>query len=308
MYPSYEYAFTTKVIRIDPRTLAPLGSPTALGDPMSDPQHVRLKFALAGGGVYANGPWSAYAVNAGINGAGAAAGGNATQLVSGIWGGWSDAPTVQVGEGVAVAATQWSSVAGTEGRSNESRAILVGIFLKSHSVAGILGRHAAIRITPRNQGYWLAQYPEKFMHTDVNGGSTPNIDERGHFFMTLGAGPGVDHGRSSDSTLNCTVYSLTKATSFWSDVENPVKDLELLRYDPTDEDVIIHRLISLDENYRDDLAYCWDPQLGVNTYNSNSYISGLLRKAFLPTPLTPSTPSRYLGWSKAVPSSEFDAH
>jgi hypothetical protein len=279
-----------------------------LGAPTTEPEHTRLKFALAGGGVYANGPSSAYAVNATVDTTGLAAAGNASQIAYEVWGGWNEGPAVQSGSGAMIALTSWPSTAGTEGRSNESRLVGVGIFLKGHSVAGVLGRHATIRITPRNQGFWVSQFPDRFLHLDKDGNPTPNVDRLGHFFLTLGAGPGTGHIRRDDSTLDCTAYNLTNATSFRTDVENAVEDLELLRYKPSDEDVLIYRLLSLDSNYEDRLTYCWDPYLGTSTFNSNSYVSGLLRASSLPAPSAISGLGRYLGWSKPVPPSEFNDH
>src|SRR6185295_9268050 len=74
-----------------------LFSSAQLGAPTTEPEHMRLRFALAGGGAYANGPASAHAVNATINTGGLAAGGNASQLVHSVWGGWSEGPALQMG-------------------------------------------------------------------------------------------------------------------------------------------------------------------------------------------------------------------
>jgi hypothetical protein len=95
VYP-YASAHYSKVVQFDPETLTVL-SVAQLGDPMPEPQHIRLKFALAGGGVYASGPTSAYAVNATVDASGFAAGGNASPIGEYVWAGLSASPGVAIG-------------------------------------------------------------------------------------------------------------------------------------------------------------------------------------------------------------------
>jgi alpha-tubulin suppressor-like RCC1 family protein len=305
IYPSYQYAFSTKVLQLDPQTLMPKADPTRLGEPMLDPQHIRLKFALAGGGIYANGPWSAYAVNATADSSAFAAGGNAAVFGDDLWGGWRIEPLLATGGTAFAAASSWPTPSGTEGR-NESKSILKGIFFKGQHVDGTLvARHASIRITPHNQSYWLAAKPQAFGHFDYQGRFVANIDALGNYFATIGAGPGTDHTRSDDTVVSCSAYNLTNAVSFSTDVLKAAENFEPLQYRADSEDFIIGLLFRLDDNYQDDLPYCAAPTLFDQTYNSNSYVHGLMRAVGLQSPMATSGTSHYVGWTKPVPSSHF---
>src|SRR5258705_13019818 len=88
----------------DPQTLQTLKTPTDLGTPMTAPQHIRMKFALSGGGVYAAGPAAAFVVNTTIDTSGFARGGNSSPIAGGVWGGWSGLPMAQLGSGPLLAA------------------------------------------------------------------------------------------------------------------------------------------------------------------------------------------------------------
>ena len=291
MYPSYEYAFMAKVVRLDAATLAPIGTPIELGDPSPDPQHVRLKFALAGGGVYANGPWSAYAVNPGSDTTGLAAGGNASPLPGGLWAGLSATPTLSIGGSISLANTLWSGTnGGTLAKNNVAFNPYVGVFAKSHPVAGV-GHHVSIRIVPRANAVWHAKRPEVFR----------NQDAQGRWFGTIGAGPMT----ANDSTIDCSSYALVSGVNRSNDVETPATALERLQYDSAIEDQVISRLLELDSNYLDNLVYCWNPD-GRTSFNSNSYTAGLLNAASIPLPMFPSTPLFFhVGWTKPVPVPEF---
>ena len=294
----YAAAFHTHAVQFDPETLTEI-SKVELGVAQAEPQWVRMKFALAGGGIFAGGPTSAYGVNASVDASTFAAGGNATNLLSDLWAGWNaSAPALALGGNVKLAATVWPRTFGTEQGGNDSRLPLVGLFMKGDDVAYPLGHHATIRMTPRDQGLWLQRRPDAFRYQD----------ELGHYYATLGAGPGNNHIRLGDTTTNCTTYNLTNAVSFQSDATDPVADLELLAYRPSDENVIIERLFDLDARYQDELLYCFNPYyINGPFFNSNSYINGLLRAASMPLPLKPSSfGSKYLGWAKPVPSIEFD--
>jgi hypothetical protein len=295
--------FHTHAVQFDPETLTEIGK-VELGVAQSEPQWVRMKLALAGGGIYANGPTSAYTVNATADTSGFAAGGNATNLLSDLWAGWNaSAPALALGGNAKLAATVWPRADSDEQGANASKLPLIGIFLKGHNVS--VGRHASLRITPRNQDLWLSLQPRAFFHFEL-GALVENRDERGNRYATIGGGPGLNHERSNDYVVSCTTHQLTNAVGFSSDVTIPADDLEPLKYDPSREDVIIAHLFELDGNYQDNLPYCFDPQLFPQTYNSNSYVSGLLRAASLPPPLTPSAfLNRYRGWTKSVPSAEF---
>jgi hypothetical protein len=177
-----------------------------------------------------------------------------------------------------------------------------GVFFKGHDVAitnFAIARHSSLRMTPRN-ARWRTFRP------DVFGGS--QFDTLGHFFATLGAGPGDHDVRSADSTSNCSLSGwpwLTKGVNTSSDVLNPYKDLERLHYDNRHEDSLILRLLQLFSNYRNDLEYCFMPDGPTPWYNSNSFVRGLLDAAGVaPKPLA-GTLLPYVGWSKPVPAPEF---
>ncbi|PYR76159.1 MAG: hypothetical protein DMF87_18795, partial [Acidobacteria bacterium] len=123
IFPQYKYQFISSVVRIDPETLSPTGTPTRLGEPTLEPAHLRLRFALAGGGVYANGPVSAYGVNM-TSSTDFAAGGNATHVASGLWVGWSEAPSAVTGGEPAVAQTRWAYAGGLESANAPSPRLL----------------------------------------------------------------------------------------------------------------------------------------------------------------------------------------
>ena len=104
----------SRAVQFEPETLQKI-SEVDLGVPQPDPQHVQLKFALAGGGVYAVGPTSAYAVNASADASAFAGGGNATSVLSDLWAGWnSSAPALALGGNVKLAATVWPRANGTD--------------------------------------------------------------------------------------------------------------------------------------------------------------------------------------------------
>lgn len=285
--------YTSRVLSFDPLTLGLLSEST-LGNPMPAPQHVRLRFALAGGGAYASGPTTAYVVNAAVDGAGFAAGGNALPLGDEIWVGLSAAPTVATGGVALIAQTKWPGTAGTV--LTEDKVSLdpyLGIFAKSHPVAWI-GHHVSIRITPRQNAIWHARYPSIFKQTDA----------KGNWFATLGAGPNT----SDDSILSCDSYYLTSDANRLGDVSKTATAFERLRYDPAKEDDLISRMLQLDANYRDDVRYCWNPN-GRTTFNSNSYSAGLLRVAGIPPPTFPSMPLLFhVGWGQPLPPSQFQPH
>jgi hypothetical protein len=97
---------------------------------------------------------------------------------------------------------------------------------------------------------WVQRYPDRFNQTD----------EHGNKFTTLGAGP---QSTGCGGTL-LSGYNRDR------DVEELADDWERLAYDPTREDEIIQTLITLDENYDDNLTYECYPDTGTDEYNSNS--------------------------------------
>lgn len=70
-----------------------------------------------------------------------------------------------------------------------------------------------------------------------------------------------------------------------------------------DENEVITALFQADAAYKDDLGYQAFPSEKGDSYNSNSYVSGLLRASGVTTPeLDPSVP----GYDKPVPQEEFE--
>jgi hypothetical protein len=74
--------FWQRAVSFDPVTLQ-LITDNVLGSSTPEPQYSQLRTALGDGGIYISGPASAF------GGPTLAGGGNASQLVSGIWHGWS---------------------------------------------------------------------------------------------------------------------------------------------------------------------------------------------------------------------------
>jgi hypothetical protein len=82
---------------------------------------------------------------------------------------------------------------------------------------------------------------------------------------------------------------------------------ERLHYSEADEEAIVAGLLRADSNYQDDLFYSCFPLSSDDTYNSNSYVHGLLNKTGLPSPMAPNlVPYFHPGWRKPVPPNEFD--
>jgi hypothetical protein len=131
--PEYKYQFMSRVVQVDPETLTPIGTPTQLGEPTPEPEHLRLRFAVAGGGVYANGPASAYAVNMTSAAGSFAAGGNATHIANGVWAGWdgSGVAAAAAGAEVTIAQSWWAYVSGLESGNAPSPTLLTTAELRA---------------------------------------------------------------------------------------------------------------------------------------------------------------------------------
>lgn len=80
--------FWARTLSFDPVTLA-VRTDTPLDEPRGDPWYLRLRSALAGGGVYLSGPSEARTIGASINAAGFASGGNSSPIPGGLWMGWN---------------------------------------------------------------------------------------------------------------------------------------------------------------------------------------------------------------------------
>jgi hypothetical protein len=118
--------YRSRVMSFDPQTLQTLNIPTDLGTPMTAPQHIRMKFALSGGGIYAAGPAAAYVVNAAIDTSGFAMGGNATHVANGLWSGWNGTgtPSAATGAEVSIPQTRWAYAGGVESANAPSPRLL----------------------------------------------------------------------------------------------------------------------------------------------------------------------------------------
>ena len=179
-----------------------------------------------------------------------------------------------------------------------------GVFFKGHNITYVdatIAWHASIRIVPRDADQWRARRPDVFFSNTT--------DTTGHIFATIGAGPGENHARSSDSTVFCSIYGppyLTDAFNFSQDISIPASALERLRYSEKEENDLTGRIIDTAVSYRDDLHYCFNPYFQPVYYNSNSFIHGLLNAVDIPEPTAPRpVTSLYVGWDKAVPTTEF---
>jgi len=151
-------AYRSRVMSFDPQTLQTLDSPTDLGTPMTAPQHIRLRFALSGGGIYAAGPAAAYVVNATIDTSGFAMGGNASPIVAGIWGGWSGTPTTQFGSEPIFATTVWRvpTIGDWFGANSMSARPLTTDLLRQTAVAQGIGAAFPDRSIQQNREIGLA--------------------------------------------------------------------------------------------------------------------------------------------------------
>ena len=132
------YTYKSWVLGFDPQTLQAT-SASFLGNPRPEPQHIRIKFALGGGGAYAVGPSAAYVVNATADTSGFAAGGNASHVDDQRWAGWSVAPAFAVGAGVQLAETVWPSINGLKMFGNAAPPTWPSIRVNCRPLAGPLG-------------------------------------------------------------------------------------------------------------------------------------------------------------------------
>jgi hypothetical protein len=175
-----------------------------------------------------------------------------------------------------------------------------GIFAKSQTVPLTGEReHIAIKIIPQNQALWsgLSGSPLYAIYFK-------NKDVFGHWFATLGAGPGQDVDIVPSQCLG--QLPLVSGANRGEDVKAPPAHFELLNYDKRveAEDVLISRLFALAlEGYQNNLTYYCLPE-GLPGYNSNSFAAGLLNAAGIPPPSFPSA-LRTPGWEKPVPVNQF---
>ena len=187
-------------------------------------------------------------------------------------------------------ATRWT-FSGNRQRQQSMRNPGIGIFAKSHAVRTPLDyQHISIRVVPTFQGFWRDLKPSDLV----------NQDEYGNYFMTIGAGTA-----DGDSSLLCS-GTLTKGINRLRDVALSPVHFEQLAVGVFEETRIINDLYVYFGNYRDDLPYTCLPETNPGAYNSNSFISGLLRKADAPLPIFPIRGVTAPGWPTPVPARYFE--
>jgi hypothetical protein len=207
---------------------------------------------------------------------------------------------VALGQPAEIASTIWNHFGANDKAANAAKDPKVGIFAKGHIVAAALGRHASLRIVPKNQHFWRFEAPEEYRSRF----NEHPPDENGNYFVTIGAG-----SSAGDTSLDCHNTNLTKGINRANDLTYPPIPLEHLSYTASDEDAVIGRLFKYYANYQNELTYCWNPSLVSSTFNSNSFIHGLLNKASIPEPLFIRVYSpRFVGWGTPLPTGEFDSH
>jgi hypothetical protein len=151
-----------------------------------------------------------------------------------------------------------------------SVSVAPGVRLQWHNV--VPGQyHTLLRITPANQEAY-AQDP-RFR----------NIDDQGRRYATIGAGP--------------VWGSLVSDANRENDIEPHEPGLPIPPPGGMSEDAFINLMLKADRDYVDDLNYDFLPHPAVPyrgigpSYNSNSYIAGLLRAVGVGAPKLPvSTP------------------
>jgi hypothetical protein len=162
-----------------------------------------------------------------------------------------------------------------------STAAAPGVRLQWHAV--VPGQyHTLLRITPTNQEAY-GQDP-RFR----------NIDEHGRRYATIGAGP--------------VRGSLVSDTNRDKDIGPHEAGIPIPPISGMSEDAFINLMLKADRDYSDDLNYGVLPHPGIAyrgippSYNSNSYIAGLLRAVGIGAPRLPvSTP----GYNRSIPPRHF---
>lgn len=172
-----------------------------------------------------------------------------------------------------------------------SVSVAPGVRLQWHNV--VPGQyHTLLRITPTNQEAY-AQDP-RFR----------NVDEQGRHYATIGAGPVLSLNTSDGLALG----SLVSDTNRENDVQPHEPGIPIRPSGGMSEDAFINLMLKTDREYTDDLNYDWLPHPAVPyrgirpSYNSNSYIAGLLRAIGVGIPELPvNTP----GYNLPLPPHHF---
>jgi hypothetical protein len=127
-----------------------------------------------------------------------------------------------------------------------------------------------------------------------------HLDEYGNHFMTIGAGTA-----EGDTSATCS-GTLTKGINRARDVHTAPTNLEKLPLNASDELRVINDLYVYFAGYNDDLPYACVPELNPGKYNSNSFASGILRRAGAPLPLFQTRGTTVPGWATPVPATKFE--
>jgi hypothetical protein len=188
-------------------------------------------------------------------------------------------------------ATRWQPIDGNRQGNLRVRTPGVGIFAKSHQVQVPFNfQHVSIRVTPTFQDFWRDLKPDDFVHRD----------EYGNYFMTIGAGTA-----EGDTSATCS-GTLTKGINRDKDVAATPLVLEKLPLHAFEEIRLINDLYVYFGGYTDDLPYACVPEKNPGMYNSNSFASGILRRAAAPLPSFPLRGVTAPGWATPVPPHKFD--
>lgn len=176
-------------------------------------------------------------------------------------------------------------------RQQES-VVVAGVRLQWHGV--VPGQyHTLLRITPSNQDAYAQDFRFR------------NIDEQGRRYATLGAGPvwGIN---ASDSGI--AWGSLVSDTNREKDAQPHQPGIPIRPPGGMAEDAFINLMLKTDRDYTDDLNYDvlphpTVPYRGISpSYNSNSYVAGLLRAVGVGVPKLPvNTP----GYNLPLPPRHF---
>ncbi len=143
--------------------------------------------------------------------------------------------------------------------------------------------HSLLTITPNN--------PAHFNNAQKISSIGQLTNSEGQKYGTMGAGP--NGSLNLESNFNRT-----------NDAAEHSGGIVITLPEGMSEETFVDKLVELDSNYKDNLNYSFSPD-GTSTFNSNSYVSGLLNAAGVDTSKlnVPSAP----GFDKPVPKEAFEA-
>jgi hypothetical protein len=168
-----------------------------------------------------------------------------------------------------------------------------GIFLQGHYLhlgnLNLIYSHAFLRITPTDQDAWRTPLPSFF----------EKRDQYGDYFATIGAGP----SNIFAGQLFVGAH-LIEGIDRPTDVSDPVWFSVKLSVPENQENDVIGNLLRCYSGYQNNLDYGLIPAQAPGSYNSNSYVSGLLDAAGVTKPPYITNDS-FPGWDQPVPTSAF---